>query len=72
MMSLTDAVELACDWRKASHSVNNGQCVEVAAERAAVLVRDSLNPSGAVVAYAPAAWRAFIKSTKADRLDSCR
>ena len=67
-----DAVELACDWRKASHSVSNGQCVEVAADRAAVLVRDSVNPSGAVVAYAPAAWRAFISSAKADSLNSCR
>jgi Domain of unknown function (DUF397) len=71
-MPLTDAVELACDWRKASHSVNNGQCVEVAADRTAVLVRDSVNPSGAVVAYAPVAWRAFINSAKAGSLDSCR
>jgi len=67
-----DAVQLASGWRKASHSVNNGQCVEVAAGRAAVLVRDSVNPSGAVVAYAPAAWRAFISSAKAGRLDSRR
>jgi len=67
-----DAVKLACDWRKASYSVNNGQCVEVASGHAAVLVRDSVNPSGAVVAYAPAAWRAFISSAKAGSLDSCR
>jgi Domain of unknown function (DUF397) len=71
-MPLTDAVELACGWRKASHSVSNGQCVEVAADRAAVLVRDSVNPSGAVVAYAPAAWRTFINSTKAGGPNTCR
>jgi len=71
-MPLTDAVELACRWRKASYSVNNGQCVEVASDRAAVLVRDTVDRSGAVIAYAPAAWRAFIGSAKAGSLDSCR
>ncbi len=43
-MPVTDAVELACDWRKASYSVNNGQCVEVASDRAAVLVRNTVTP----------------------------
>ena len=62
-MPLTDAVELACGWRKASYSVNNGQCVEVALDHAAVLVRDTVTPTGAVVAYAPA-WRAFVSSPR--------
>lgn len=64
-MPLSDAVELACGWRKASYSVNNGQCVEVASDRAAVLVRDTVTPAGAVIAYAPAAWRTFVSSIKA-------
>ena len=69
-MPVTDAVELACGWRKASYSVNNGQCVEVASDRAAVLVRDTVTPTGTVIAYAPAAWRAFVSSAKAGIPDS--
>jgi hypothetical protein len=69
-MPVTDAVELACGWRKASYSVNNGQCVEVASDQAAVLVRDTVTPTGTVIAHAPAAWRAFISSAKAGAYDS--
>jgi hypothetical protein len=71
-MSVSDAVGLACDWRKASYSVNNCACVEVASDRAAVLVRDTVTPTGAVVAYAPAAWRVFVSSTKAGGSDTFR
>ena len=42
------------------------------AGRAAVLVRDSVNPTGAVVVYAPTAWQAFISSAKAGSFDFCR
>jgi hypothetical protein len=52
-------------WRKASRSVNNGQCVEVASTRAAVMVRDSVNRSGPVVSYPADAWQAFLNTTKA-------
>lgn len=69
-MPVTDAGELACGWRKASYSVNNGQCVEVASGHAAVLVRDTVTPTGTVIAYAPAAWRAFVSSAKAGTPDS--
>jgi hypothetical protein len=55
---------LADDWRKASYSVNNGACVEVGSVPSRVLARDSVAPSGAVIAYAPAAWRGFISSVK--------
>jgi hypothetical protein len=71
-MPLTDAVEFACGWRKASYSVNNGACVEAASDRAAVLVRDTVTPTGAVIAYAPAAWRAFVTSIKAGGSDNFR
>jgi len=67
-----DVGELARGWRKASYSVSNGQCVEVASAHAAVLVRDTVTPAGTVLAYAPAAWRAFVSSTKAGGSDTLR
>jgi hypothetical protein len=63
---------LAADWRKASHSIGNGACVEAASSDGRVLVRDSVNPSGAVVGYAPEAWHVFINSTKTGGFDFCR
>ncbi|WCN80515.1 DUF397 domain-containing protein [Micromonospora sp. LH3U1] len=54
-MDLTDA-----RWRTSSRS-GNGECVEVADNLpGAVGVRDSKDPSGAVLVFAPAAWRAFV------------
>lgn len=46
-------------WRKSSRSQNGGNCVEVAPLSEAVAVRDSKDPSGPVLAVAPAAWGAF-------------
>jgi len=64
-MSLMDADALDAGWRKASLSVNNGACVEVASSRTAVMVRDSVDPSGPVVAYPAATWQAFLAAAKA-------
>jgi hypothetical protein len=59
-------------WRKASRSVNNGQCAEVASTRSAVLVRDSDNPSGLVVSYPVRAWQDFLARTKTGKFDALR
>jgi len=59
-----DVEVLAENWRKASRSIGNGACVEAASADGRVLVRDSVNPSGAVIAYAPGVWRRFIDSAK--------
>ncbi|MCF0093327.1 DUF397 domain-containing protein [Micromonospora sp. MH99] len=46
-------------WRKSSRS--SGNCVEVADNLPGVIgVRDSKDPSGPALAFAPTAWRAFV------------
>ena len=52
-MSVPDDNPPGLNWRKAMHSISNGACVEVADTGARVLVRDSVNPSGVKIAYAP-------------------
>ncbi|SCG78035.1 DUF397 domain-containing protein [Micromonospora humi] len=49
-------------WRKSSRSnAAGGACVEVADGRPDVVaVRDSKDPAGPVLAFAPDAWRAFV------------
>ncbi|GIG69423.1 DUF397 domain-containing protein [Phytomonospora endophytica] len=51
-------------WRKSSRSQSSaGQCVEVAAEAGNVLVRDSKNPEGAVLACPRGEWGGFLASS---------
>jgi hypothetical protein len=50
---------VARGWRKSSRSVNNGQCVEAGGGIGAVLVRDTADRGGTVLAFTPAVWAAF-------------
>ena len=54
------------DWRTSSRSAGNGACVQVAtADDLAVLVRDSQDPGGVVLALTPDAWRDLTSRVKA-------
>lgn len=51
-------------WHKSSYSGYNGDCVQVAAAGNAILVRDSKDPAGPVLAFTPAEWRAFLQTAE--------
>jgi hypothetical protein len=51
-------------WRKASYSTGNGACVEVASYDKVLAVRDSQNPTGAVLFCDPPNWQAFISGVR--------
>ncbi|MFF7653671.1 DUF397 domain-containing protein [Streptomyces sp. NPDC007983] len=48
------------DFRKSTYSNGTQECVEVATNVPdAVAIRDSKNPDGPMLRFAPAAWHAF-------------
>lgn len=52
-------------WRKSTRSNGgSGQCVEVTAIFGSIAVRDSKNPTGAVLAFGRTAWAAFAQGLK--------
>ncbi|TLG11502.1 DUF397 domain-containing protein [Nocardia cyriacigeorgica] len=60
----------SAQWFKSSHSQGAGECVEVAfLDIDLIGVRDSKNPAGGVLTFAPAAWQAFTTGIANGRFD---
>ena len=53
-------------WVKSSYSGSEGNCVEIAASREQVLIRDSSDAHGPVMAIPAAAWRQFTRQLNVD------
>jgi hypothetical protein len=54
-----NCAEVGREWRTAEASMANGQCVEAGQGEAVVLVRDTKDRDGLVLAFPAKAWRAF-------------
>ena len=63
------AVSGSLAWRKALRSLGNGNCVEVAPVASGVVVRDSQDPDGLVLAYDASSWRTFAAAARRGHYD---
>nr|WP_137815042.1 DUF397 domain-containing protein [Gandjariella thermophila] len=54
-------------WRKSTRSSNGANCVEVAVATDGATARDSKNPCGPTLTFAPATT--FLREIKSSRLD---
>ena len=58
-------------WVKSSASYANGTCVETTSvKEGEILVRNSTNPEGPILAFTKAEWVAFIIGAKAGEFDA--
>jgi hypothetical protein len=57
------------NWRKATRSISNGACVEVAATGEAVAIRDSKDPYGGILQCSFNSWRSFLVDARIDRFN---
>ena len=57
------------DWRKASYSMANGNCVEAISTSTHIAVRDSIKPGTTIISYPSRAWQIFIAAVKAGNFD---
>lgn len=56
-------------WRKSSYSADTFNCLEIAEHRGQILVRDSKDPFGPVLAFGSPDWRSFVAAVRAGQLD---
>lgn len=57
------------NWTKATGS-GSTECLETAHEDDHVLVRDSKDPAGPVLAFRKASWLAFLRDVRSARISS--
>ena len=71
-MSLPQDALSRLNWRKATYSIANGDCAEVASLAGLVIVRDTKDPSGQILRYPSDSWRSFISKARTGNFDALR
>ncbi len=69
MVSSNPATGTPVAWRIAKRC-DSGACVQVGSIGAMVVVGDSKNPSGPILAYSRTAWKDFVEEVKRGGYDS--
>lgn len=64
-----DQRHMQLGWHRSTRC-SSGGCVEVVNTHDSVLVRDSKQNGGEILAFAPDAWRAFVADVIADKIGS--
>ncbi|MFE3056388.1 DUF397 domain-containing protein [Nocardia sp. NPDC059239] len=68
---MNDRLRTREQWFKSTYSSGNSECVEVAfLDGGLVGIRDSKNPTGPALVFAPREWDAFTAGVVAGELDS--
>jgi len=67
--TLSQSERAALVWLKARSSGHNGQCVEVAAAAGKIAIRDSKDPDGPILVYAPPEFKAFLDGARNGEFD---
>ncbi len=60
------------NWRKATYSIANGDCAEVASVSGSVVIRDTKDPYGLILRYPSDSWRSFIGKARSGSFDVVR
>jgi Domain of unknown function (DUF397) len=68
-LTLTEAERAGLAWLKAQASNHNGACVEIAEVPGKIAMRDSKDPSGPVLVYTPAEFKAFLGGVRKGEFD---
>lgn len=68
-IDLSEEERAGLSWRKARASTHNGACVEIASVPGKIAVRDSKDPFGPILVYAPAEFGAFLHGARSGEFD---
>ena len=68
-MFFEEAQARILNWRKATRSIGNGNCVEVGSADGEVAIRDSQDLTGPMIRYSAGGWQSFVHEVRRGNFD---